>query len=165
MSRPTSTRNYKSYQNYPNFGVKLSKSFFPYFTKMFCALAPTMSILELSEFKKELKVSKFKHFSYVSKLGNKLITRLRVGRSFLHSHSYAVGKAISPECSCHARQETSRHYLLHCFLYTVERQNLLDLVSQHVPNFNQLPLYKQENILLFGKPGKEEDVKDINISI
>ena len=120
-----------------------------------------MSILELSEFKKELKVSlkpsKFKHFSYGSKLGNKLITRLRVGRSFLHSHSYAVGKAISPECSCHARQETSRHYLLQCFLYTVERQNLLDLVSQHVPNFNQLPLYKQENILLFGKPGKEED--------
>ena len=169
MSRPTSTRNYKIYKNYSNFGAKFYKSFFPYFTKMFSALAPTIGILELGEFKKELKVSlkpsKYKHYSYGSKLGNKLITRLRVGRPFLHSHSYAVGKAMSPECSCHARQETTRHYLLQCFLYTVERQNLLDLVSHHVPNFKQLPLYKQENILLFGQPGKEEDVKDINISL
>ena len=103
LNKPTSTRNYKTYKNYPNFGVKFSKSFFPYFTNMFCALAPTMSILELSEFKKDLKVSlkptKFKHFSYGSKLGNKLITRLRVGRSFLNSHSYAVGKANSPQCN------------------------------------------------------------------
>ena len=59
----------------------------------------------------------------------------------------------------------SRHYLLQCFLYTVERQNLFDLVSHHVPNFKQLPQYKQENILLFGIPGNEEDVKNINISL
>ena len=124
---------------------------------------------EVQGTKKDLKVSlkptKLKHFSYGSKLGNKLITRLRVGRSFLNSHSYAVGKANSPQCSCHARQETSRHYLLQCFLYTVERQNLFDLVSHHVPNFKQLPQYKQENILLFGIPGNEEDVKHINISL
>ena len=169
MSRPTSTRNYKPYHNYPNYGVKFSKSFFPYFTKMFCSLAPKLSILEQSEFKKELKVSlkpkKLKHYSYGPKLGNKLLTRLRVGRSFLNSHSYAVGKAKSPGCSCHARQETTRHYLLQCFLYTVERQNLYDLVSHHVPNFKQLPLYKQENILLFGIPGHEEDVNATNIAL
>ena len=89
MSRPTSTRNYKPYHNYPNYGVKFSKSFFPYFTKMFCSLAPKLSVLEQSEFKKELKVSlkpnKIKHYSYGPKLGNKLLTRLRVGRSFLGS--------------------------------------------------------------------------------
>ena len=31
--------------------------------------------------------------------------------------------------------------------------------------FKQLPQYKQENILLFGIPGNEEDVKNINISL
>ena len=98
-------------------------------------------------------------------MNNKLLTRLRVGRSFLNSHGYAIGKTPSPECSCHARQETTRHYLLQCFLYTDERQNLVDRLSHYVPNFNQLPLYKQEHILLFGKPGKEEDVNNQNISI
>ena len=122
---------------------------------MYCSLRPSLTIMEQSEFKKELKVSlkptKIKHFSYGSKLGNKLLTRLRVGRSFLNSHGYAIGKTPSPECSCHARQETTRHYLLQCFLYTVERQNLVDRLSHYVPNFKQLPLYKQEHILLFGK--------------
>ena len=51
------------------------------------------------------------------------------------------------------------------FSYTVERQNLYDLVSHHVPNFKQLPLYKQENILLFGIPGHEEDVNATNIAL
>ena len=42
------------------------------------------------------------------------------------------------------------HYFLDCFLYTIERQLLFDQVGQLVANFNQMPKYKQLNILLYG---------------
>ena len=42
------------------------------------------------------------------------------------------------------------HYFLDCFLYTIERQLLFDQVGQLVTNFNQMPKYKQLNILIYG---------------
>ena len=82
----------------------------------------SIQLLDLVEFKqelkKELKPVKFKHFSKGSKLGNSLLTRLRLERSDLNLHKFNIGLIETPECSCHARNESSLHYLIDCFLYT-----------------------------------------------
>ena len=67
--------------------------------------------------KQELKPAKFKHFSKGSKLGNKLLTRIRLERSDLNLHKFNIGQIDSPECSCHAKYESSLHYLIDCFLF------------------------------------------------
>ena len=154
-------------KKHPNFGVGFSKSFFPYFTNKWNSLSRSTKNHDLIDFKNELKSqlkpTKNKFYEFGSKLGNKLITRLRVGRSYLNSHSYAVGKSESPSCLCHEKQETTRHYLLHCFLYVIERQQLFDQVKEIVKKFEKLPQYKQEQILLFGLTG--DDNYDTNVKI
>ena len=74
-----------------------------------------------------------------------------------------MGKTQSPSCLCHEKQETTRHFLLHCFLYSIERQQLFDQVKEIIKRFDKLPQYKQEHILLFGLTGDENF--EINIKI
>ena len=161
------SKQFGHYKKHPNFGVGFSKSFFPYFTNKWNSLSRSTKNHDLIDFKNELKSqlkpTKNKFYEFGSKLGNKLITRLRVGRSYLNSHSYAVGKSESPSCLCHEKQETTRHYLLHCFLYVIERQQLFDQVKEIVKKFEKLPQYKQEQILLFGLTG--DDNYDTNVKI
>ena len=47
-------------------------------------------------------------------------TQLRLGRSFLASHGFAIGVNTSDLCLCW-RSETTRHYFLECFLFQEER--------------------------------------------
>ena len=152
-------RQLGDYKKLPNYGVKFSNSFFPYFSQKWNTLPRCFRYYDLVDFKfnlkKRLKPEKQKHFSLGSKLGNKLLTRLRVGRSHLNSHSFAVGRVESPNCLCHAPNETVSHYFLECFLYTVERMTLFDLVRQSVDNFDRLTKARQLEILLFGYPDKE----------
>ena len=103
-----------------------------------------------AKLKSKLKPSRYKHFSYGSRLGNKLWTRIRLGRSSLNAHSFEIQKVGSPSCLCHFRNETPMHYFLDCFLYTIERQLLLDQVGQLVANFDKMPKYKKLEILLYG---------------
>ena len=139
----------------PYISHKYSKSFYPYYTKKWNSLhSRVRCCFELDEFKEklkaELKPNKIKHFNFGSKYGNTLHTRLRVGRSYLNSHKYSIGLADSPACLCHHPQETTEHFVLDCFLYPIERQNLFSLVSQQLPNFEKLPKYKKLDILLNG---------------
>ena len=64
---------------------------------------------------------------------------------------------------CHFKNETTIHYFLDCFLYTVERQSMFDQVSQLVTNFDRLSKTKKLDILLSGIPNNEEF--DTNIKI
>ena len=56
---------------------------------------------------------------YGSRLGNKLLTRMRLGRTYLNSHGFAIQKVKSPSCMCHFNNETPTHYLqlflVHCW--------------------------------------------------
>ena len=76
----------------------------------------------LEDFKAELKLNikppTIKHFSKGSNHGKELITRLRVGRSDINLHKFTIGLIEKPECMCHAKQESTMHCLLDCFLYT-----------------------------------------------
>ena len=86
-----------------------------------------------SRLKEEIKPHKFRHFSKGSKIGNKLLTRLRLERSDLNLHKFTIGQSETPECLCHSRQESSQHFLLDCFLYASERKALFDQVEHYTP--------------------------------
>ena len=139
---------------YPNYNNKFSNSFFLFFSRLWNNLQTSLKSKDLVEFKKQLKIDlkppKIYHFSKGSKLGNSLITRIRVGRSYLNLHKFTIGLAEKPDCDCHAKQESSSHFILDCFLYTAERQNLYNLVEHYIPNFPRMTKTAKLNLLLSG---------------
>ena len=82
----------------------------------------------------------------------------------MNSHLVAIGRSDSPTCLCHYKNETSLHYLLDCFLYTVERQTLSDQVNQLVTNFDRLSKIEQVDLLLFGIPNNEQFQTNIDLA-
>ena len=66
--------------------------------------------LALPDFKDKLKIdmkpNKIKHFSKGSKIGNMLMTRIRMDRSDLNLHKFVIGLSDNPICMCHAKQES-----------------------------------------------------------
>ena len=150
------SRQFGHYTKYPNYGTKFFNSYFPYFSKKYNQLTRPIINLTHDDFKSHLKSTmkptKHKHFSCGSRLGNKLLTRLRLGRSYLNSDGYAIGKVESPSCLCHHRNETVKHYMLECFLYTIERKSLFDQVKQLVTNFDRMSQQNKLDMLMFGYP-------------
>ena len=148
------TRSKVGYSPYPYYGNKYSNSFFPYMSKQWNNLDVSIQVMHLPDFKlhlkKELKPIKYKHFSKGSKLGNSLLSRIRLNRSDLNLHRFDIGLHETSECSCHAKSESSIHYIMDCFLYSGERQILLNLAEHYIPNFPKLNKAKQFDILLYG---------------
>ena len=148
------TRSKGGYLPYPNYGNKFLNSFFPYMSRLWNNLPNSTKCKNLSEFKIQLncdiKPSKLRHNSKGTKIGNCLLTRLRIGRSELNLHRYTIGLIDSPECDCHSKEESTKHYILDCFLYTVERQTLFSLVEHFIPTFTKLSKARQFDILMYG---------------
>jgi len=164
------SRNFGTYRQHENknFAVAFTRSFFPYFTKKWNSLNRVTRNLSLYDFKSKIKSDlvpeKIRQYAYGSKISNKLLTRLRVGVSYLNSNSYTFGRVASPSCLCHNPDETTKHYLLNCFLYSVERQSLLSNVIQLVPNFPFLSQSKQLEMLIFAVPGPLNPQRNLCIS-
>ena len=129
-------------------------SFFPFMTNLWNNLKVATQLLPLSEFKeqlkKELKPKRYKHLSKGSKIGNTLLTRIRLERSYLNLHTFNISHSETPECLCHAKNESSIHYLIDCFLYSTERQTLYSLVEHYFPNFKNLNKNKKYQVLVMG---------------
>ena len=150
----TTTRANGKFTEFRYTGMDMATSFFPHFTKQWNNLDSSLrNKKDMAKFKiklkDKLKPIKYKHFSRGSKKGNTSLTQLRVGRSFLNSHRHAIGQSESPVCLCHFPSETTKHYMLQCFLYTTERQTLFSGVEQHIPNFERLTLGKKLEIFLY----------------
>ena len=114
---------------------------------------------------KELKPKKFKYFSKGSKSGNSLLTRIRVGRSYLNQHKFSIGHTDSPQCLCHFREESPSHYFIDCFLYTPERQALFGLIEHYIPNFPNYSKHKKLDIILNGVNINNDDFISTNVSL
>ena len=57
--------------------------------------------------KEKIKPKKYFHFKFGSKRGSALLTQLRVGRSFLNSHSFVLGMEDLPYCDiCYVEENT-----------------------------------------------------------
>ena len=110
-----------------------------------------------------MKPVKIKHLSKGSKTGNTLLTRVRLDRSDLNLHKYSIGLSDSPECICHAKQESSFHFIMDCFPYKSERQTLYSLVKQYIPNVNKFN--KGEKIWSNGNRYKHWKILIMNIQI
>ena len=85
------TRTGVTYSRFIQNSVNFSKSFFPFFSKLWSTLSKDLkSQKDIIIFKENLKSifhpKRYKHFKYGSKLGNKCLSHLRLGRSFLNSH-------------------------------------------------------------------------------
>ena len=63
---------------------------------------PSKNLVDFKEFTKlKFKPPKIKHYARGNKLGNSLLTKIRVGRSDFNQHKFTIGLPENPECSCH----------------------------------------------------------------
>ena len=134
-------RSKGGYMPYPNYGNKFKNSFFPFISKLWNNLPTKNRSMNLFDFKAELKIDikpeRKKHYNVGPKDSNSLLTRFRTGRTNLNLNRYTIGQSDDPCCMCHFKQESSEHFILDCFLYTVECQILFNLVEQTIPNFQK----------------------------
>ena len=85
-------------------------------------------------------------------LGIKLLTKLRVEFSALNGRRFKHNFAcLSPMCVCGTGTEDNEHFLLHCPLYSILRQDLFDQLSD-IDGFNVADVNPKElcPLLLFG---------------
>ena len=163
------TRSKGGYLPFKNYGNTFLKSFFPYISKLWNLLPLSTQCFDVYEFKKQLKLNikplRIKHNAQGSKIGNCLLTRIRVGRSDLNLHKFVVGQADTSECLCHFKEESSKHYILDCFLYTAERQTLLTLVEHYIPYFSSMSKSDRFNILMYGLHTNNPEYNYLNMKI
>ena len=150
-------------------GACFEKSFFPTTLKLWNLLPKDIQHKDLVEFKlcikQRFKPPKYKHFHKGSKLGNTLLTRIRVGRSFLNQHKFTIGFSSTPECICHFKTESPKHYFMDCFLYTLERQRMFSLIEHYVPNFPRLNISQKLDIILNGVDPENLEYTTTNTTI
>ena len=162
-------RSEGGYQPFKKSGMKFKKSFFPYFSNLWNSLPPSdqsKNLVDFKEFTKlKFKPPKIKHYSRGNKLGNSLLTKIRVGRSDLNQHKFTIGLTENPECSCHFNQESPLHYFLDCFLYLPERQILFEIIEHYIPKFKNLSKQNKLNIILHGIDNENPDILSTNTTI
>jgi hypothetical protein len=165
------TRLKFEYKQFPYKNKLFSNSFFPYFTKKWVASPQFLkNERDINEYKTKLKhhlkPSKYKFFRAGSKRGAALMTQLRVSRSYLNDHSFSIGLSESAHCNCPGAQlESTRHMVLKCPLYTIDRQTLMVKVENLLHNFNTFTETKKLQILLFGIYPDNPDYYFINKSL
>ena len=93
------TRSKGGYIPFKYLNDKFNSSFFPNSLKMWNNLPKDIQYKDVSEFKicikNEMKPRRYKHFASGPKTGNALLTRIRVGRSFLNQHKLHVQKVAT----------------------------------------------------------------------
>ena len=145
-SKKYMTRSKGGYAPFPNYGVKFKNSFFPYISNLWNKLEVSTQLLDLAEFKiqlkKELKPPKYKHFSKGSKLGNSLLTRVRLERSHLNAHKFNIGQSDSPEC-----------------------QILFNLVEFYIPSFKTMNRNAKYKVLVMGFDPQNTEITQTNVTI
>ena len=163
------TRSNGGYIPFKYKGATFEKSFFPNTLKLWNLLPKTVQHKDLEEFKlsikQRFKPPKYKHFHKGSKLGNTLLTRIRVGRSYLNQHKFTIGFSDSPECMCHYQTESPEHYFLDCFLYIQERQRMFSLIEHYVPNFQRLNKKQKIHLILNGVDPENIEFNSTNATL
>jgi len=82
-----------------------------------------------------------------------LLNRLRVGFSHLNEHKFRHGfrDTLDPFCGCRTNSvENSQHFILHCSIYSHERQSLFNKLHTLGINFFPLKPSKFFRLLLYG---------------
>ena len=109
-----------------------------------------------------------KRYTFLSRgtqLRCKLLTQIRVGRSFLNSHSYTVGMSESLACICHSTIESYSHFFNECFLYNEERRTLFSTFEQYLPKFIGFSKVKKLETILYGIDVDNSEMFSTNVSL
>ena len=169
IERKFELRSKGGYIPFKNYGNKFKTSFFPHISGLWNSLPKNVQCKNIEDFKthtkKEMKPPRHKHFSRGDKLGNSLLTQIRVGRSYLNEHKFTIGHSESPECLCHFKTESPQHYFLDCFLYLPERQTLFTLIEHYVPNFTTWTKKKKLDLILRGINVDNPDLLSLNTTL
>ena len=80
---------------------------------------------------------------------NTLLCRLRVGRSFLKSHGFAINLSQTDKCIC-GDFDIILSFFLSCFLFKTEDKFFLAKINSIYPQFSKLSKSKQCDVLFFG---------------
>ena len=122
--------------------------------------------MEVADFKCQLKLdmkpAKYKTFSVGYKYSNSILTRFRTGRTDLNLDRFTIGLSTDPSCQCHHKVESSEHFILDCFLFTVERQKLFEQVEHLIPKFSKFNKKEKFHILTRGVEALNPDFYHTN---
>ena len=148
------TRRSGCYKKLPFKSKKYSDSFFPKFSDFWSVLPKSLReqkdiILFKTQLKLIFKPKRQKHYNIGNKLPNTLLCRLRVGRSFLKSHGFAINLSQTDKCIC-GDVDSIQNYFLNCFIFNLERCVLLVKINNIYPPFSTLSKAKQCDFLLYG---------------
>ena len=85
-------------------------------------------------------------------MGIKLVTRLRLGLSYLREHKlkHCFQDTLNPLYDCGMDAEYSTHFLLQCPSYIKEKCTLMSNLNRINPKISQTSLQLLTNTLLFG---------------
>ena len=90
-------------------------------------------------------------YTFGTKTGNILHSRLRNDMSCLNSHLFQIQKKDSPACLCGHKTESVRHFILSCPLHTKQRTLLFHNITQSLHHdIRHNSPHKQLQILLHG---------------
>ena len=86
-----------------------------------------------------------------TKLGNIIHTHLRLNMSILNAHLFSINhpSAPSPACACGHKTENTRHIILHCPLYTTQREELFQFAFSLVPTIYTMTQQEKINLFLY----------------
>ena len=75
-----------------------------------------------------------------SRFGNAIHSHLRLNMSILNAHLFSVNhpSVSSPACACGYRSENTKHLILHCPLYTKQKQELFETTLCLVPTLHAM---------------------------
>ena len=115
------TRGGGLYKKLKYLSQKYNNSFFPlfsdYWSKLSSNLRNEKDILLFKEnLKPSFKPTRQKHFTYGDKRANTLHCRLRVGRSFLKSHSFAINMSSTDRCLCGGIETIQSYFFVMLFV-------------------------------------------------
>ena len=96
-------------------------------------------------------------FNIHNPLGIKYLTTLRIGFSHLKEHKFRHNfqDSVDSMCSCGSGTETTKHFLLNCPNFHLQRQTLFDKIATIDSNILTGNEESIVNILLFGKLNSE----------
>ena len=150
-------RNATSHTTIANHTTSFQRSFFLSTAKLWNQLPESIRSLPLSSFKKavhkHLGVPKPPaYYTFGSKFGNILHTRLRTQMSHSNSHRFLVNTHTTPECSCGYRVENVSHFALVCPNFQRQRHQLFRNISQTLNiDFSMIPPEVKLNLFIHGK--------------
>jgi len=163
-------RSNGGYVPFPFKGKKFENCFFPFYTAKWNKLTKDIKLKPLEEFKISIKQMykpcRYKFYSRGRKDKCILLTRIRVGRSYLNEHKFTIGMSDTPHCTCTGTvRESPLHFITQCTLYTEQRQILLDKISTFIPNIKNLPKKRIYQILVYGYEPDNPELNSFNSKI